>query len=65
MSEENKKKCKECGVDMNHNAEKIDYTGCLDDPDSIDPDLGGILEEVYTCPECGKTDMFKMQPGQS
>jgi len=64
MSEESKWKCKECGVDMNHNADKVDYTGCLDDPHSVDPDFGGVLEEVCTCPECGKTDMFKAQPGQ-
>lgn len=64
MSEAIKRQCDKCGVDMNHNAEKIDYAGCLDDPDSIDPDLGGILEEVYTCPECGRTDMFKALPGQ-
>ena len=65
MSEMIKKQCDKCGMDMNHNAEKIDYTACLDDPDSIDPDLGGILEEFYTCPECGKTEMFKALPGQS
>lgn len=64
MSEYIKRQCDKCGVDMNHNAEKIDYTGCLDDPDSMDLDFGGILEEFYTCPECGKTDMFKALPGQ-
>jgi uncharacterized protein (DUF983 family) len=64
MSEEIRRQCDKCGVDMNHNAEKIDYTGSLDDPDSIDPDLGGILEEFYTCPECGKTDMFRARPDQ-
>ena len=64
MPEDIKKQCDKCGVDMNHNAEKVDYTGCLDDPESIDPDLGGILEEFYTCPECGKTDMFRARLGQ-
>lgn len=64
MPEDIKKQCDVCGVDMNHNAEKIDYTACLDDPESIDPDLGGILEEFYTCPECGKTDMFRARVGQ-
>ena len=34
---------------MNRHAEK------LAKPDAVDPDLGGILEEVYACPKCGKT----------
>jgi len=56
MSKDKKMKCPDCGVDMNHHAEKIDYTAMLAEPDSIDPDLGGIVEEVHTCPECRKTE---------
>jgi hypothetical protein len=29
---------------------KIDYS--IDDPVLIDPVFGGVLEEVYTCPNC-------------
>lgn len=64
MAENKNKCCDQCGVDMNHNAEKVDYTACLNEPDSVDPDLGGVLEEFYTCPQCGKTEVFKAKPGQ-
>ena len=47
--------CRECGVEMNHHAEKIDYTAALEQPEPIDPAFGGIVEEVHTCPECGRT----------
>jgi hypothetical protein len=40
---------------MNFHAEKIDYTATLSDPDAVDADLGGVIEEAHTCPGCGKT----------
>ncbi len=55
MVEGKKMRCPDCGVDMNFHAEKLDYTVALTEPDAADPDLGGILEEVHTCPRCGKT----------
>jgi predicted RNA-binding Zn-ribbon protein involved in translation (DUF1610 family) len=45
--------CPECGIEMNYHAEKIDYLAELTDPDAIDPDLGGVVEEIHTCPGCG------------
>jgi predicted RNA-binding Zn-ribbon protein involved in translation (DUF1610 family) len=48
--------CPDCGVEMNHHAEKIDYAAALDEPSAIDPDFGGVLEEIHTCPVCGKTE---------
>jgi hypothetical protein len=45
--------CAECGIAMNYHAEKIDYQAALDAPAAIDPDLGGVVEEVHTCPGCG------------
>jgi hypothetical protein len=56
MPDAKKMICPTCGIEMNYHAEKIDYTAALADPDAVDPDLGGVLEEVYTCPGCGKTD---------
>jgi predicted RNA-binding Zn-ribbon protein involved in translation (DUF1610 family) len=47
--------CPDCGVEMNCHAEKLDLTAVLDESDAVDPELGGILEEVHTCPRCGKT----------
>jgi ribosomal protein S27AE len=47
--------CPECAVEMNHHAEKIDYTAALEEPAAIDPAFGGVLQEVHTCPKCGQT----------
>ena len=57
MAAPHKLRCSECGVEMNHHADKVDYTAALDDPGAADPALGGILEEVHTCPGCGQTEM--------
>lgn len=42
--------CPKCGSQMNHHANKLDYTVALTELDDVDPNLGGILEEVHTCP---------------
>jgi ribosomal protein S27AE len=47
--------CPYCGVEMNYHAEKIDYSA--QDLKKIDPAFGGVLEEVHTCPNCGRTEM--------
>jgi predicted RNA-binding Zn-ribbon protein involved in translation (DUF1610 family) len=47
--------CPKCGAAMNCHAEKIDYTAAPEDPGAVDPELGGVLEEVHACPECGAT----------
>jgi ribosomal protein S27AE len=49
--------CPACGVEMNYHADKLDYTSTLTKPDKIDPELGGVLEEVHTCPKCGGTEV--------
>ena len=51
-----KMKCPDCGVDMNYHAEKINYTAMLSEPDAIGTELGGVIEEFHTCPECGKIE---------
>jgi predicted RNA-binding Zn-ribbon protein involved in translation (DUF1610 family) len=50
-------RCPKCGAAMNHHAEKIDYAAALEDPAAADPALGGVLEEVFTCPRCGNIEM--------
>lgn len=55
MSEREKMVCQDCGAEMNRHAEKLDYTAGLERPDALDPELGGLLEEFHTCPECGRT----------
>ena len=48
-------KCSDCGVEMNHHAEKLDFSMAFSDSGETDRDFGGALEEFHTCPECGKT----------
>ena len=55
MPEKNPMICPVCGVVMNHHADKIDYNIEAHDAASVDPDLGGVIEEAHTCPECGQT----------
>ncbi len=45
--------CPECGAVMNHHATKIDYT--VDEPG--DDAFDGVLQEVHTCPNCGRVQM--------
>ncbi len=54
-----KMKCPFCKVDMNHHAEKIDYTTALSDKTAMDTVLGGVIEEVHTCPQCGDVEVRK------
>jgi hypothetical protein len=37
---------------MNHHADKLDYQ----DGASRDPDLGGVVTEVHSCPDCGNVE---------
>jgi ribosomal protein S27AE len=55
MAENEKMICPVCGVEMNHHADKIDYTAGLAEPEASDAELGGIVEEFHTCPKCGLT----------
>jgi ribosomal protein S27AE len=55
MTERKKMACPTCGVEMNCHAEKIDYTAEAADDAALDSELGGVVEEVHTCPSCGRT----------
>jgi len=33
---------------------KIDYS--VEDPALLDPAFGGVVQEVHTCPKCGRSD---------
>ena len=56
MAQTNKMICQECGIEMNYHAEKIDYSVSPDELKEMDADFGGALEEVHSCPSCGKTE---------
>jgi len=64
MPETKKMRCPDCGVELNYHAEKLDLTAGLSEPQDIDPELGGILEEAHTCPECGKTATRRVKPSR-
>ena len=49
-------KCGECGVEMNYQAEKLIYPSTSAAMKKLDPALGGIIEDFFTCPECGKAE---------
>jgi predicted RNA-binding Zn-ribbon protein involved in translation (DUF1610 family) len=55
MTERGKMVCPDCGVEMNRHAGKVDYTAEPEEAGAFDADLGGVLEEFHTCPECGRT----------
>jgi ribosomal protein L37AE/L43A len=48
--------CPDCGVEMNHHANKIDYSqGADEELAARDETFGGTLQEAHCCPECGRT----------
>ena len=49
----NKMTCTQCNVEMNQHAEKLVDPTSPEEAARTDPALGGIIEEVHTCPECG------------
>ena len=46
--------CPECGVAMNHHADKLVDPTSPAEAAKMDAALGGLVEETHTCPECGK-----------
>lgn len=54
MAETIKMKCPDCGIDMNHHADKVDYSV---ESERVEAELGGVLQEVHCSPGCGKTAM--------
>jgi ribosomal protein S27AE len=47
--------CPQCGAEMNHHAMKIDYS--VDNPASVNEVFEGAVEEVHTCPRCGRIEL--------
>jgi hypothetical protein len=48
---EQKMICTECGLEMNHHADKLVYSD-----GATDAMLGGAIEEFHACPGCGKVE---------
>lgn len=45
--------CPECGVEMNHHADKLRDPINAQEAAQADRALGGLVLECHTCPECG------------
>ena len=45
--------CPKCGEEMNHHADKLVYADEKRSAVTVDPSLGGIIEETHQCPACG------------
>jgi predicted RNA-binding Zn-ribbon protein involved in translation (DUF1610 family) len=57
MAENSRMRCPKCGAEMNHHADKLDYSAGRDQPQAADLGLGGVLQEVHQCPNCGNIEL--------
>lgn len=48
--------CHTCNMEMNHHAEKLVDPRTPQETTRADAELGGIVEEMHTCPGCGKVE---------
>ena len=53
MPDTDKMKCPDCGAEMNHHADKLDYGAAADGAPDADGD--GVVFEAHTCPGCGRS----------
>jgi predicted RNA-binding Zn-ribbon protein involved in translation (DUF1610 family) len=58
-------KCPACGVEMNHHAEKLVDPVSAQEAARVDPALGGLIEEIHTCPECGQAHSRRVGEGHA
>jgi len=52
--------CPRCGAQMNHHAEKVEFSSVRDGLTATDRTLDGILQNVYACPNCGGIEMRRV-----
>jgi len=48
--------CPKCGVEMNHQADKLVHPVTAAEVARMTPALDGVLERVFACPGCGWID---------
>ena len=53
--EKSKMLCVPCKTEMNHHAEKLVDPRTPEEAKHVDPALGGVVQEMHTCPGCGST----------
>jgi ribosomal protein S27AE len=52
MTQTDRMRCPRCGAEMNHHADKIDYTS-----GAVDPAWHGVLQQVHQCPNCRNIEL--------
>lgn len=52
--------CKECGDPMNHHADKLVDPVSPKEAAHMDAALGGIIEEMHYCAQCGLGDSRRL-----
>jgi predicted RNA-binding Zn-ribbon protein involved in translation (DUF1610 family) len=57
MATTTRMRCPRCGAEMNHHANKVDYSAGRDEPNVSDQDFHGVLVEVHQCPNCGNVEL--------
>ena len=48
--------CPKCGVEMNHQADKLVYPVTQAEAAAMTAALDGVIEEVFACPGCGRIE---------
>ena len=52
--------CKHCGDPMNHHADKLVDPINAQEAARMDPAMGGIIEEMHYCAQCGLGDSRRL-----
>jgi DNA-directed RNA polymerase subunit RPC12/RpoP len=55
MADNEKNYCPNCGIAMNHHADKINEAVLLQVAKAVGSDFNGAIEAVYACQMCGQT----------
>ena len=48
--------CPRCRTEMNHHADKIDYTAAFSEAEPMETEPRGVWKEIHTCPKCGDVE---------
>ena len=57
--------CPRCGAEMNHHADKLVEPTTAEEAERMDPELGGVIEEMLACPACGYVDSRRAGPPEA
>ena len=61
--DDDKMTCPDCGTEMNHHANKLDYTAAAGGHTVEEAEPGGVVVEAHACPDCGRTETRPLSAG--